>query len=271
VSEGHYRGKRVVVTGGSSGIGLAMAHRLAQHGAKVRLLARRADRLEAARHEIVQACPNADVAVFQVDVVDGPALGKTLAAIMAEPGGLDVLINNAGATHPGRFVDVPEKTHRELMEVNYFAVIEALRLVVPHMMERRSGQVINVGSLAGVIGIYGYSAYTPSKFALVGLSQVLRAELKPYGIAVSVTHPPETDTPMLAYEKPLLPPATRAIAGTVKALSADAVARAILRGAARGEFEIWCDGGSRGAAFVHLLAPWLMRWFCDSAQKKAEA
>ncbi len=265
----YFRGKRVLVTGGSSGIGLALAKHLVLAGAEVILVARREGPLAEAKQALLGDAPSARVSTSACDVADGPSVMRTLGPI-AEAG-LDALVCSAGIATPGRFVDLPEDEFRRHMDVNYFGIVHACRAVLPHFVARRAGHVINVGSLGGIIGIYGYSAYAPTKFAVAGLSQALRAELRPYGVRVTVAHPPDTDTPMLERELPLRPAETRAIAGTVKPRTADEVARAILEGAAAGDFDVWCDASSRAMSVAHAVVPSLVRWFCDSAQDKASA
>ncbi|WP_394831100.1 SDR family oxidoreductase [Pendulispora rubella] len=262
----YFAGRRVVITGGSSGIGLSLAHHLAAAGADLCLVARRPGPLEMARAAIVQAFPSCRVCTSAVDVADEAAVTRGLAPILED--GVDVLLNVAGVTRPGRFIELPPDEFRSQMDANYFGVVHMCRAVVPHFIGRRAGHIVNVGSLAGIIGIYGYSAYCASKFALTGFSQSLRAELWPYGIRVSIAQPPDTDTPMLVNETPLRPPETAAIAGTAPVRSADEVARAILRGAARGDFEIWGDRTSQLLAFLQGATPWLARWVCDAAQRK---
>jgi 3-dehydrosphinganine reductase len=99
--------------------------------------------------------------------------------------------------------------------------------------------------MAGYLGVFGYSAYGASKYAVAGFSEVLRAEMKPHGIRVSVAFPPDTDTPQLAYEEPFKPAETKAISGNAKALPADKVARSILQQAEKGHFMIFPGTDSR--------------------------
>jgi 3-dehydrosphinganine reductase len=183
--------------------------------------------------------------------------------------GADVLVNNAGVVMPGRFVDLPPAEFRRMMDVNFFGTVHMTKAVVPHLIERGGGHVLNVSSLAGILGIYGYTAYAASKFAVVGFSQALRAELWPHGIRVSVCLPPDTDTPQLAFENRYKPAETKAIAGTVKTLAPAVVAQAMVDGMARGTFEIYPDLGSRLVARAQALVPGVTRRVCDAAQRKA--
>jgi len=155
------------------------------------------------------------------------------------------------------------------MRINFLGPVALIRAAIPHLVARGGGHVVNVGSVAGALGVYGYTAYSASKFALHGFSECLRAELAPLGIRVSVVLPPETDTPMLAGEQAYLPAETRAIAGTIAMLSADAVAKAILAGVARGRFEITPGAATRWTVRLARTFPWLLRAYCDWRQRSA--
>jgi 3-dehydrosphinganine reductase len=264
-----FPGKTVLITGGSSGIGLAFAQHVAKEGATPILVARRASELEKAKREVLATAPGARVETLSLDVSQKDDVLKRVTEL-AEKERIDVLVNNAGVVLPGRFLELDLEEFRRMMDVNYFGAVYMCRAVLPSMVERRSGYVLNVSSLAGVIGIYGYTPYAASKFALAGFSQALRAEMWPHGVGVSVCLPPDTDTPQLAFEDQYKPAETKAIAGTVKALSAREVAEAMAHGIEKGRFEIYPDAGSRLTAFAHGVVPGVVRWFCDDAQRKAK-
>lgn len=263
----YFEGKSVVITGGSSGIGLALAKRAVAHGAEVHLVARRRNLLDEAKSAIESEHPGASVTVLDLDVSKYDDVESKVGAHF-KGRAVDMLINNAGVVKPGRFLDLPIEEFRQQMDVNYFGTIHMCRALLPRIIERKAGHVTNVSSLAGVIGIFGYTAYTPTKFALSGFSQVLRAEMWPQNVRVSVVLPPDTDTPQLAFENQFKPAETKAIAGQVKTLTAEQVAQSILRGMAVGDFEIYCDYASRMSAFAQGVIPGVVRYFCDSAQKK---
>lgn len=265
----HFSGKNVLITGGSSGIGLAFARHIAKQGATVVLVARRKDALEAARATIVAETAGARVEVLSLDVSSEKDVATDVHALVGRLP-IDVLVNNAGVCMPGRFLELDTAEFRRMMDINYFGTVSMCRAVLPHMVQRSRGQVLNVSSLAGAVGIYGYTAYAASKFALIGLSQALRAEMWPHGISVSVCLPPDTDTPQLAFENQFKPAETKAIAGTVKMLSAEQVAVAMARGIEKGTFEIFADVGSLFTVRSHGIIPGVVRWVCDSAQKKAK-
>ncbi len=234
-----FKNRHVLITGGSSGIGLATARLLAEHGAHLWLVARTPARLEEARDQVVarRARPDQRVEIIAADVSDPVQAGHAVVHVAEHAGTPDILINSAGVAHPGYFEALDLAVFREAMEINYFGTLHMVKAVVPGMIARHAGCIVNICSLAGVLGVFGYSAYGPSKYAVRGLSDVLRAELRPHGIHVSIVYPPDTDTPQLTYENQFKPPETRALGGGV-VLSPEAVASSILKGIARRRYAI---------------------------------
>jgi 3-dehydrosphinganine reductase len=235
-----YANKLTLITGGSSGIGLAMAKGIAARGGSVAILARHADLLAQAATEIA-ACksdPSQNIYTLQADIVDYESLSVLLTKFKTEVGVPDIVINSAGVAHPGRFTALPLEIFHWMMDVNYFGTVNVLKLLLPEIQERHSGTVVNISSMAGFIGVYGYSAYGASKFAITGFSDVLRSELKPYGVQVSVVFPPDTDTPQLKYESQFKPFVTKEVAGSAKLMPADTVAKETLDAVAKGKYII---------------------------------
>ena len=267
----YFSGKMVVVTGGSSGIGLALARRLRGAGAHLVLVARTAETLERAREEVVGLPGKGEVHAIPLDVGDRQAVFDTLQALPSEHKA-NILINNAGVTLPGPFLDLDLDEFERQMRINYLGSVWCTRALLPQIIEEgHGGHVAFVSSLVGLMGIFGYSAYAPSKFAMRGLAECLRCELKPEGIGVSVCYPPDTDTPQHAFEQAHLPPETRAIAGNAKCLTADQVAEKLMAGMARGCFDILPDGSSKFAHHMNRLFPSIVRSTFDSDIKKAQS
>lgn len=229
-----------LITGGSSGIGLALAKKLIQSGTDVCLLARDEAKLENAKSTLSPFLnsQNQQIYTLTCDVTDYALLEERLAQFVNEHGSPDLVINSAGVTYPGYFQELDVDIFHWLMDINYYGTVHILKLLTPGMIERGSGTILNISSQAGFAGVFGYSGYSASKYAVRGFSDVLRSELKPLGIQVSVAFPPDTETPQLAFEEPLKPYETRFIAGTTKVQSADAVAEEILRKMDKGKYII---------------------------------
>lgn len=263
-----FGGKVSLITGGSSGIGLALAKRIAELGGDVVLVARREGPLAEAAAEVRSRNGKVKVETLALDVADEEAVTRELGAI-SEKMPLEHVFNNAGVVMPGRFLELDAKHFRDMMRINYEGAVHVSRATLPAMVARRSGHLLNVSSMAGLIGIYGYTAYAASKFALAGFSQALRAELWPHGVQVHVCYPPDTDTPQLAFENQYKPAETKAIAGNVKTLRPEDVAESILKGMDAGTFEIVPGLDGKVSALAQRIAPGLVRWVCDLSQKKA--
>jgi 3-dehydrosphinganine reductase len=265
-----YNNKKVFITGGSSGIGKATAVMLAQWGADVFIAARGEERLDAALTEIKAAAARPEQRFGRVvlDVSDKADAERAAKEVLAGLGGLDILINNAGIAHPATALKTPDAVYESMMDVNYFGVVHVTRAFLPNFHSQKSGSICNVASMLGFMGIYGYTAYAASKYAVTGFSDSLRQELLDYNIGISVLFPPDTDTPQLHEENKIKPPETKAIAGEVKMMSAEAVALIMLKGIARGKYHIVPGAMGRFTYFMQRHAPWVVRWIIDGALKK---
>ena len=252
-------GAHVLVTGGSSGIGLATAHRVLERGARVSLVARDVGRLANAEDQLETAIGDPTrVAAEPADVTDREAVERALGLLIAQFGPVDVLVANAGAAVPGHFEELPLDVFREQMDLNYFGTLHPIRAVVPSMIERGRGHLMLVSSAAGLVGVYGYAAYSPTKFAVRGLAETLRAELKPHGIVVGCAFPPDTDTPGLTRENESKPAATASISATVKVRSPDRVAHAIVKGIEKDRLVVTADSSTALLTKVSgLLGPFV--------------
>jgi 3-dehydrosphinganine reductase len=269
-----YQNKSALITGGSSGIGFALAKEILQQGGSVVILARRAELLASAVTELakLKLRPDQKVLSIQADVVQKAELEKALLAFVNANGLPDFVFNSAGVAHPGRFEDLGDDIFHWMMDVNYFGTVNVLKVLVPLMQKRHSGTIVNVSSIAGFIGVYGYTAYGASKFAISGFSDALRSELKPDGIQVSIVFPPDTDTPQLTYESQFKPAVTKEIAGSANLMSADKVAIETLKAVSKKQYIILPGSEGKMMYFLHhfagrLLYP-IMDGMVNSALKK---
>lgn len=235
-----YQNKVALITGGSSGIGLALAKSLSAMGAHVWVIARRPERLEAALGSILDARKDSQqkCGVVAGDVSDWDQVTSAVERVIQEVGIPDLLFNSAGVAHPGYVQDLDIKIFRWMIDVNYLGTVYATKACLPGMLQRKSGHIVNISSMAGFLGVFGYTAYGASKYAVSGFSDALRAEMKPLGIRVSIVFPSDTDTEQLAYEDQYKPAETRAIAGNLKAMLPEQVAKVILKDVARGRYII---------------------------------
>ena len=248
-----------IVTGGSSGIGRALVGRLADRGARVSIVALDDDDLAtvAAEHRH----RNGAVSTHAADVGDAVQLGAAVDAAVARHGPCELLITSAGIARPGHFLELDPAQFEQQMRVNYFGTLHAIRAVVPVMVERRWGGIVAISSAAGLLGVFGYSAYGPTKYAVRGLCDALRTELKPHQVYVGCAFPTDVDTPQFAGEQPYLPDETRAISGTVSPISADKAAAAILRGVDKRRAHIFTDPTTTVLDRLVRMAPGLtQRW-----------
>jgi 3-dehydrosphinganine reductase len=249
----HFNNKRALVTGGSSGIGLAVAKELAAHGCNVTILSRNLDLLTSAVSEIRSKAKNVDqkIEYISADITDFEGLTAILNEYTRENGCPDIVVNSAGVAHPGTFTNLKPEIFDWMMQVNYFGTVHVLKTFVPQMQKARSGKIVNISSIAGFIGVYGYTAYGASKFAVAGFSDALRSELKPYGIRVSVVFPPDTQTPQLDYEKEFKPFITKQVAGSSKLMTSEAVAKEIIKGIEHNKYLILPGFESKLFYFLH--------------------
>lgn len=260
------RDQHVLITGGSSGIGLALARQAAAAGARVSLVARDPAKLATARAAVGGATFTA-----AADVAVEAQLLAAIAAAERAQGPVDVLIASAGVARPGYFEEVPVAVFERTMAVNYFGTLYALKAVVPGLRARGRGAVVLVSSGAGLHGFFGYTPYSPSKFALRGLAEALRAEMKDTGVHVMIVYPPDTDTPQLAEENLTKPVETRAITAGGGLWTAEAVAKVTLDGLARRRFSVTPGWQVTALAWLNsILAP-VLYWSFDRTARQARA
>jgi 3-dehydrosphinganine reductase len=264
-------GAHVLITGGSAGIGYATAARALDRGARVSLVARDAQRLAAAEDQLeIEIGDRTRVAAEPADVTDPEMFERALGLLVAQFGPVDVLVTNAGGARPGHFEELPASVFVEQMELNYFGSLHPIRAVVPSMIERGQGHLMLVSSGAGIVGVYGYSAYSPAKFAVRGLAETLRSELKPHGIVVACAYPPDTDTPGLVREGETKPAATASISATIKVRSAEAVGKGIVAGIERDRLLVTFDSSTAALARIGGLLGPVVRATMDRHVRRAD-
>jgi len=183
-------GKVVIVTGASSGIGEATARQFGREGAKVVLAARRVERLETLAQDIRAMGTGAETIVVRADLSKLDDIQNLVQHSVDTFGRIDVLVNNAGFGRLNWLEKLdPVKDIQAQFDVNVMGVVQTTRQVLPIMMKQRSGHIISMGSLAGLVATPTYTIYAASKHAVHGFSEALRREVKPWGIEVSMIYP----------------------------------------------------------------------------------
>jgi len=257
--------RHAIITGGSSGIGLALARRLVARSYNVSLIARGNDRLVTSAAELshLTVRPDQVIDIHCADVSNRGQAEDAVARALSRLGAPDLLITSAGVAVPRYFGETPIAEFEQAMAVNYFGTLYLVRSVLPAMRAREAGRIVLISSGAALMGIFGYGSYGPSKFAVRGLAETMRAELKNMKLGVSVVYPPDTETPMLDAENITKPEETKLITGLAKTWTADAVASCIIRGIDRGKFSI-TPGVTIGLMhrFPGIIIP-LLRWYAD--------
>lgn len=253
-----WEGKTAFITGGSSGIGLATARELSRAGAHVAVFGRNQTRLEAAVKLIAQVKrhPEQRSAGFPCDVSEHTQVKEAFEQAIRQFHHCDLLVNCAGRARPGYFEEITGEQFEETMRINMFGIWNTCAFLVP-LMKERGGYIVNTSSVAGLMGIFGYSDYSASKFAVIGFSEALRSELRRHNIHVSVLCPPDTDTPGLTEENKTKPLETKVISRSVRLMTPEGVARALLKGIEKKRFIILPNFSSRLAWLVKRHAPWL--------------
>jgi len=255
-----FKGKKTVITGGSGGIGKAAAILLAQAGGHVCICARDRARLDEALKEIRSHAVSSDQKITGVtlDVSDRGRVKAAVTDIVNQLGGIDILINCAGITHPGYIQDIADQVWDSMMQVDYMGTVNAVRAFLPYFIAQKHGSIANVSSVCGYMGVFGYGAYTPAKFAVVGFSECIRQELLPYNVGISVLYPPDTDTPQLHEENKIKPQETRVLSGNIKVMPPSKVAQALLRGIGKRRFTIVPGTMNKLTYFLNRHFPWLI-------------
>jgi len=253
-------GAVAIITGASRGIGRATARALHGHGATVGLVARSPGELDELAQELG---PRAGIAT--ADVADHDQVEAAIAHLAASLGPVDILVNNAGIGAYASMLEEAPDTFERLIRVNYLGTVYATLAVLDGMVARRKGHIVNVASVAGKLGAPFEAAYSASKFAVVGMSESLAAEVHPFGVAVSLVNPGPVDTD---FTKARGVPFQRSVPRPV---SPERVASLVVRAIEDDRFEQTIPRWLRSGSIARAIAPNLYRrrLFRDSAKEGA--
>ncbi|KAL5021457.1 hypothetical protein ScPMuIL_000612 [Solemya velum] len=246
----------VLVTGGSSGIGKAVAIEAAKQGANISIIARNKTKLMQAKQEIESFLKNSEkqkVEMYSVDLSgDYSEVEKTIKQAELNLGPVKLLINCAGNAIANYFENLPVSEFRRMMEMNYFSTVNVTKAVITSMIEQQFGRIVFVSSVAGQVGVFGFTAYSAAKFALRGFAEALQMEMKVNNIYITLAFPPDTDTPGLAAEQIGKPRETKLISESAGLFQPDEVARVIIEDTKKGKF--LCSMGLDGYIVAMLTA-----------------
>lgn len=234
-------GKHVFITGGSTGLGLALGKKYAAAGAKVSIVARGLANLEAAKAEIEAVSKHkSSVFIQSCDVTDFASVQKAVDAANAFQGrATDHVLCSAGVSHPGYFLENDVSVFHKMMDLNYFGTLHAIKAALPAMVAKdEGGQIVLVSSGLALTSWIGYSQYSGSKYAMRGLADSLRNELLAYNIRVSIYYPGNIDSPGYLEEEKTKPEETKTIEGISELTHPDDVAQTLIDGISNGQFSI---------------------------------
>ncbi|MCS6983868.1 MAG: SDR family oxidoreductase [Leptospiraceae bacterium] len=256
---------RYLITGASQGIGFEIARILGKRNCELLLLSRSETKLEKARKLLAK--DNISCQTITCDLAKPESIQKAAKQIRRSCATLNGIINNAGYAYPGYFHELPIEEFSKTMAVDYLGAALISRELVE--LVAKGGLLSFTSSVVGFMGVFGYSAYAPAKFALMGLAETLRQELYFRDIQVSVLCPPDTDTPGYHEENKTKPPETMALSKTAKLMTAQEVAESFVRGVERGQFLITCNLESAFLYHFHRIFPSLSHRIILGLIKKA--
>lgn len=274
-----YAGKKVFITGGSAGIGKALALDLAREGASVFISARGQARLDEAVAELrALGKPGQTFGAVAYDVSDAEAAQAGALKALEGLGGLDVLICNSGFAEIGQVHELPLEAYQRLLDVNYLGHVYTVRALAPHFIAQGSGHIALVSSMLGFFSTWGYGAYSASKYAIAGFAEALRQEMVRHGVKVTLFYPPTTETPGLAQENEGKHPVVAQLEmdnSFTWVHSPEEVSQVLLKTIRKGRFESYVgwDSWLVFKVFRHLprLGRYLNDQELDTAFKKVEA
>ena len=248
----YFQNKTVLLTGSNGGLGAEMARQLSDAGARLILTD--------IGNESIFSSPSV-IAYFRADLSSLSDCTKLIESARGAAPSIDMLINNAGMATVGNFIDVPDEQWETLMQVNLVAPMKLTKLILPEMIQRKSGHIVNISSVGGHMALPTTAPYGASKFGLRGFGLALHGELKEYGIKVSNVYPSFTRTPILDSER-FGYSQKKDLPDFLIDEVPDAV-RKILKGIARGDLEVFSSPLAQTQASFARLFPGTMRLLMD--------
>jgi NAD(P)-dependent dehydrogenase (short-subunit alcohol dehydrogenase family) len=218
------------------------------------------------------AGPSGDHGYVSVDVCDREAVSAAAARVLQDLGGLDVLICNSGFALANLFVDADPSDFDRMMDVNFHGHVNVVRAFTPHFVAQGRGDICLVSSMMGFLPLFGYTAYSASKFAIIGFGESLRQEMKLHGVRVTLYYPPTTETPGLEKENEVKPPAVWTLESDnawAKVYDAKSVATSMARCIEKGVVHGMAGADSKLIYTLNRLVPGIARYLTDDEVGKA--
>lgn len=264
------KGKTVVIAGGSKGIGKETSRILVQSGMNICMIARSKEALDNIKEELLQEKIEETqyIETIAADTTNMEML-KPLLEDFAQKHRVDYLLNFVGYAYPQYLDKLTLKDFRDCMEVNYFGHLIPILIMLPFFRKQKSGYIASCSSVMGFMGLLGYASYSPTKYAIVGLIESLRHELKDENIHFSVIYPPDTQTPGYENENKSKPEELKIISQGGGLLSPEKVAYKFVRGIVKRKFYIH-PGESNLLWTVVRHFPKLSHYLLDRALTKAK-
>ncbi|MFC1742655.1 SDR family oxidoreductase [Candidatus Riflebacteria bacterium] len=250
------KGKRVLITGASSGIGKALALAFAASGAKLVLASRKVESLERVAKKVKNKFPRfMKPLVVPCDVSSAREVQNLVAACISSLDGIDILVNNAGICVYGAAARTELDDYQKIMRVNYFGTLNCMLAAIPQMQRIANTLIVNITSVAAIHGVPYLAAYCASKSAIVALSQSLRAELAPGGPRIMLVYPGYTETDIFVNEK--------RVGGAKRPegpyATASEVATAIIRAIKKEKLDLIFTAEGKALSLLQGFSPWLVR------------
>jgi len=256
--------------GASTGIGKVIAKDFVRLGSSVLIIARRQNILDEAAKEIRQQISDKlqFVEIISCDATVMEKLKPLLEDFIENYGIPDYLFNLVGRAIPGYVENYILDDFKENMNLNYYGQLVPTLILLPYFMKEKKGHLIYFSSMLGYLGIMGFGAYVPTKFAITGLGEALRNELKPHKIKCSIVYPPDTNTPGLTTENEGKPLECVIMSETGGLLESEEVSEYVIKKLLKNKFHI-SPGNAKPIRYLHRIFPKVVRWYLDRDYKKA--
>jgi len=260
-SMSYYKEKIAYVFGASEGIGAAVSEALCAEGTLVVAFSRSVEKLTVLQENLLKKNKSARIHIVPLDVTNGREVERVLEQIVNKYGAPYFVMNFAGMARPGFIDKLDISEFRKMMDLNYFGTVHVVKALSRYLINQHTGHIVNCSSMAGFLGLFGYTGYCASKFAVIGFSEALKREWAPLGIHVSVLCPPNTRTPGLVEENRTKPAEVLAVEEKAKVVDPEYVAQILLKRLPKKEFLIVPTFDGKMANYLSRVSPRIIDFF----------